>query len=163
MLTTLIPAPYRWLAIALLAAALVALGWIKGAGHVQDQWDLAVVKQSLTTEIIKTKQAEATINTVTQYVDRIKIVRTAGETIIKEIPRYVPSDTCTLPAGFRLLHDAAATGHDPDAAGIADAQPVDAQDLALTLSDNYTACRITAEQLIALQGWVLKQSQIRGE
>lgn len=40
-LTALIPAPYRALALALLAAALVGLGWVKGAGHVQDKWDAA--------------------------------------------------------------------------------------------------------------------------
>lgn len=32
-LTALIPAPYRWLALALLAAALVGFGWLKGAEH----------------------------------------------------------------------------------------------------------------------------------
>lgn len=40
-LTALIPAPYRALALALLAAALVGFGWVKGAGHVQDKWDAA--------------------------------------------------------------------------------------------------------------------------
>lgn len=40
-LIALIPAPYRALALALLAAALVGFGWVKGAGHVQDKWDAA--------------------------------------------------------------------------------------------------------------------------
>ena len=38
---SLIPWPYRWLALVLLAAALIGFGWIKGAGHVQAQWDAA--------------------------------------------------------------------------------------------------------------------------
>ncbi|MEY1660856.1 hypothetical protein [Isoalcanivorax beigongshangi] len=37
----LIPWPYRWLAIAALAVALIGFGWIKGAGHVQAQRDAA--------------------------------------------------------------------------------------------------------------------------
>ena len=162
MLTAIIPAPYRWLVLAIAAAALIAFGWIKGAAHVQNEWDAATVKQSLTVAEVKTKQAETTIKVVTEYVDRVKIVRAAGETIIKEIPRYVPPDTCTLPAGFRLLHDAAA-GHNPDPASLADAQPVPAATLAETIADNYTACRLNAEQLMALQDWALKQSQIGAE
>lgn len=162
MLSTLIPAPYRWLALAMVGAAFFAIGWIKGAGHVHDQWDLATAEKSSVVAKVKIAQAEVTINTVTKYVDRIKIVRAAGETIIKEIPRYVPPDTCTLPAGFRLLHDTAA-GHDPDATGIADAAPVAAATVAETLVDNYTTCLLNAEQLIALQDWALKQSQIGSE
>ena len=37
-LTSLIPAPYRWLALAMLAVALVAFGWLRGAQH-QEQAD----------------------------------------------------------------------------------------------------------------------------
>lgn len=39
---SLIPWSYRWLALALAAAALIGFGWIKGAGHVQAQWDATV-------------------------------------------------------------------------------------------------------------------------
>ena len=44
---SLIPWPYRCLALVLLAAALIGFGWIKGAGHVQAQWDAAVQQQAL--------------------------------------------------------------------------------------------------------------------
>lgn len=159
-LLSAIPFPYRLLALALLAAALVVFGWAKGAGNVQAEWDAATVKQSLAVADIKTKQAEATVKVVTEYVDRVQIIRRAGETIIKEVTKYVPSDTCTLPAGFRLLHDTAAAGNDPDPAGIADAQPVPAQTLAETIAENYTACRLNAEQLNALQSWAAGQSEI---
>lgn len=35
---TLIPWPYRLLALALLAVTLIGFGWVKGAEHVQAQW-----------------------------------------------------------------------------------------------------------------------------
>lgn len=35
----LIPLPYRMIALAAIAAALVAFGWAKGAGSVHDRWD----------------------------------------------------------------------------------------------------------------------------
>lgn len=156
---SLIPPPYRLLALVALAGALVAFGWIKGANSVQTDWDAATAEQSSVIAAIKTEQAEATVKVVTEYVDRVKVVTRRGADIIKEIPIYVPSDTCTLPAGFRLLHDAAAAGSLPDAAGLADAIPVDAATVAATLADNYTAARLNAEQLTALQEWVTAQTK----
>ena len=99
----LIPWPYRWLALVLLAAALIGFGWIKGAGHVQAQWDAAVQKQALQTAAVRERQAQATVKVVTQYVDRVRVVREKGETIIKEVPVYVPVQAdaaCTINRGF---------------------------------------------------------------
>ena len=62
---TLIPWPYRWLALVLLAAALIGFGWIKGAGHIQAQWDAAVQKQTLQVAVIRERQAQATVKVVT--------------------------------------------------------------------------------------------------
>ena len=83
---TVIPWPYRLLALALLAAALVGLGWIKGAEHVQARWDAAIQQQTLQVAATRQKQAEATVKVVTEYVDRVRVVREKGDTIIKEIP-----------------------------------------------------------------------------
>jgi len=56
----LIPLPYRLLAIATLIASCVGFGWVKGAGHVQDAWDAATVRQSLIVAHIQAKQTQAT-------------------------------------------------------------------------------------------------------
>ena len=84
----LIPRPYRWLAIAALAVALTGLGWVKGAGHVQARWDAVVQQQTLQAIAIRERQAQATVKVVTQYVDRVRVVREKGDTIIKEVPVY---------------------------------------------------------------------------
>ena len=108
---SLIPWPYRWLALVLLAAALFGFGWIKGASHVQAQWDAAVQQQALQTAAIRERQAQATVKVVTQYVDRVRVVREKGDTIIKEVPVYVPVQAdaaCSINRGFVRLHDAAA-------------------------------------------------------
>ena len=83
---TLIPWPYRWLALVLLAAALFGFGWVKGAGHIRSQWDAAVQKQTLQAAAVRERQAQATVKVVTQYVDRVRVVREKGDTIIKEVP-----------------------------------------------------------------------------
>lgn len=155
----LIPWPYRWLAVAALAVALIGFGWIKGAGHVQAQWDAAAQQQTLQVAAVRQRQAEATVKVVTQYVDRVRVVREKGETIIKEVPVYVPvhaDAACSINRGFVRLHDAAAAGELPEPARDADAA---AADIALsavagTVAANYQICHENAEQLRALQGWV---------
>ncbi len=156
---TLIPWPYRLLALAALAVALIGFGWVKGAGHVQARWDAAVQQQSLQTAAVRERQVQATVKVVTEYVDRIHVVREKGDTIIKEVPVYVPAQAdaaCTINRGFVRLHDAAAAGELPKPAGDANAP---AAGLALsavagTVAGNYQSCHENAEQLRALQAWV---------
>lgn len=155
----LIPWTYRWLAIAALAVALIGFGWIKGAGHVQAQWAAATQQQTLQTAAVRLRQAEATVKVVTQYVDRVRIVREKGDTIIKEVPVYVPVQAdaaCTINRGFVRLHDAAAAGELPESAGDADATAADIalSTVAGTVVANYQTCHENAEQLKALQAWV---------
>ena len=155
---TLIAWPYRLLALIALAVALVGFGWVKGAEHVQAQWDAAVQQQGLQVAALRQKQAEATVKVVTQYVDRVRIVREKGKTIIQEVPVYVPveADTaCTIHRGFVRLHDAAAAGELPEPAGDADApaKGVALSAVARTVADNYQTCYENAEQLRALQIW----------
>ncbi|MCC6591841.1 MAG: hypothetical protein IT479_01075 [Xanthomonadales bacterium] len=157
------------MALVLLAAALFGFGWIKGAGHVQAQWDAAVHKQALHTAAVRERQAQATavreeqaqatVKVVTQYVDRIRVVREKGDTIIKEVPVYVPVQAdaaCTINRGFVRLHDAAAAGALPEPARDTDAAAagIALSAVAGTVATNYQTCHETAEQLSALQAWI---------
>ena len=162
---TLVSWPYRLLALIALAIALLGFGWVKGAAHVQAQWDAAIQQQSLQVAALRQKQAEATVKVVTQYVDRVRIVREKGKTIIQEVPVYVPveADTaCTIHRGFVRLHDAAAAGELPGPAGDADAAAagVTLSAVAGTVADNYQTCNENAEQLRALQEWVREMNVV---
>lgn len=162
MLTNLVPLPYRVLALILLAVALVGFGWVKGATHVQSEWDSVNSRQAAKVAVVRQKQAEATVQVLTKFVDRVKYIHETGDAIIKEIPNYVSTDSCVLSGGFRVLHDAAARGDLPSASGVADAQPVSAQTAAATVAGNYESCRANAEQLTALQEWVMSQQAASG-
>lgn len=123
---SLIPWPYRLLALAALAVALIGFGWVKGAGHVQARWDAAVQQQTLQATAIRERQALAAVKVVTEYVDRVRIVREKADTIVKEVPVYVPVQAdaaCTINRGFVRLHDAAAAGELPEPAQDADRPP----------------------------------------
>ena len=163
---SVIPWPYRLLAIAALGVALVGLGWIKGASHVQAQWDAAVQQQALQAAAARERQAQATVKVVTQYVDRVRIVREKGDTIIKEVPVYVPVQAdaaCTINRGFVRLHEAAAAGELPEPPGDADATSAGLalSAVAGTVAANYQTCHENAEQLRALQAWVSEMTSAK--
>jgi hypothetical protein len=156
---TLIPWPYRLLALAAFGVALLGFGWIKGAEHVQAKWDADVQQETLHAATVRQKQAETTVKVVTEYVDRVRVVREKGDTIIKEVPVYVPVQadaSCTINRGFVRLHDAAAAGDLPEPARDADAAPAGLalSAVAGTVANNYQTCHENAEQLRALQTWV---------
>ena len=158
-LLSLIPLPYRIMAVALLAIAIATAGWMRGAAHVQAKWDAATVKQSLTVARVEKAQSESTVKVVTQFVDHVRVVKETSAALTREIIRYVPSDSCDLPPGYRVLHDAAARGEHADTAGNADAAAVPAQDATAAVIDNYSACHANAEQLVALQNWIIETRQ----
>lgn len=130
-----------------------------GASHVQAQWDTERAELAADKAETETRQAEVTTRVVTQYVDRVQTVRERGKTIVQQVPIYVPNDSaaCDLPAGFRVLHDAAAASELPGPAADADAASVPAQAVAATVSDNYATYHETVEQLGTLQQWVREQ------
>ncbi|WP_071335485.1 hypothetical protein [Burkholderia contaminans] len=100
--------------------------------------------------------ARRDVKVVTQYVDRVQVVREKGDTIIQEVPVYVDREAdraCVVPVGFLRVHDGAAANVPVGDPGNADAAPsgVALSAVAATVADNYTTCHENAEQLIALQ------------
>ena len=92
---SVIPWPYRLLALAALASP-DRLRLDQGREPRSVAVGCAVQQQTLQTAAIRERQAQATVKVVTQYVDRVRIVREKGETIIKEVPVYVPVRRCCL-------------------------------------------------------------------
>ena len=151
-----------------LAVVLVVLGialagvWLtdryKAANKRADDAEKTVA--SLRSQIDST---DAGVVEVIKYVDRVKTVYVKGDTIIKEVPRYVPAEAdaaCTVPVGFVRLHDAAAAGDvlDPNP-GAADARPsgIALSAIAGTVVGNYTECHANAERMTALQATLRAQ------
>lgn len=106
------------------------------------------------------REARDNIRVVTEYVDRVQVVRERGATIIKEVPIHVTATAdarCPVPVGFVRVHDAAAQNLPADRpAGNPDAPAagVALSTVAATVADNYVTCHATREQLIGLQAYV---------
>lgn len=111
----------------------------------------------------KLELAQGTTRVVTEYVDRVQVVRERGETITKEIPVYVTPTAdaaCAVPAGFVHIHDAAAAGIAPTGtAGDPDAPAagVTLSAVTETIAANYGQYHAAAEQVTALRHLVIQQ------
>lgn len=75
-------------------------------------------------------------------------------TILRRIDRDLPKTACVLPPDWRVLHDAAARGEDPPAAGLSDAAPVPAATAAETVARNYSGARRNEDQLADCQRYI---------
>jgi len=85
--------PYKNMIIAIVViAALVGLyvkGYANGERKIQDAWDLEKAKVVAAVAVVEAKQTAATVQTITKYVDRIKIVEVKGTDIIKYVDNVI--------------------------------------------------------------------------
>lgn len=148
-----------------LLAGVILLFWLwgnfqysQGAKKVQGDWNAAVERGKVIVKDLKEKASQ--INTVveTKVVTETKVIREKGDTIVKEIPIYIPADTVDLPGGFRLLHDAAARSELPDRTRLLEAAPVRVEDATTIITENYTQCLIWRTQVLGWQEWYQEQS-----
>jgi hypothetical protein len=150
-------------AFALVAGAFRLYGEARyrdGQADVQGRWDEATTAQAEADRQAQDQQEVITTRTVTQYVDRVKIVREKGDTIVQQVPIYVPSDSPLLPAGWRVLHDAAATGNLPPPPGSFAAAPVEPRAAAETVAGNYARCHEDHAGYDALWQWAEQQAAV---
>jgi hypothetical protein len=156
-----LPLMWRMTAGALLIGGFgLSAAWCYRQGHAAGVAEATLTYRNEQAQIDNATRAQAesaqrTITkTVTKFVQQAAQDRVLYRDIIKEVPIYVPSDLPVLSGSFRVLHDAAASGRAlPDAGDSSrtDAATVTAQELAVTLVDNYAACREDQERLRALQ------------
>lgn len=132
----------------------VEMEWRKKAAELQAEIDRKNAVSEVVTEKI-----------VTQYVDKVKIVKEKGNVVIKEIPKYITKESdanCVIPKSFVMLHNSASRNEIPDSTGPVDdsASTLKLSTVIETVAGNYTIYYETSEQLKALQDWVRQQEKI---
>lgn len=93
----------RPLIYGLVIVAIAGTAFIKGMRYVQLEWDSEKLHSIVYVTTIQTKLVEAKARIEIQYVERVRVVHDAGQTIIKEIPIYVTQEDnalCAVNAGF---------------------------------------------------------------
>ena len=160
-LLSLVPLPYRILAIGLACVALFGYGWFKGNAHgTQKLIDYQAEEAKEAVRIAKAREV-VTTQVVTKYVQQAAKTQVVTQTVEKEVVRYADANpgSC-LDVGWRRLHDAAATNSLPDPTPGTDAAPGAAEALE-TVTANYAAAQRNADRLEALQSWVREQQGVR--
>lgn len=128
----------------------------RGQKHVQDQWDESRKLGQAIVEDLKLR-ANAVVTIIEErVVTETKVIHEKADTIIKEIPVYIPVDTPDLPGGFRLLHDAAATSRLPNETTTS-GSPVPVADAARTITLNYESFHLCRSSLRAWEDWYQEQ------
>ena len=117
--------PIKALIIPFIAVGAMGIGY----KHAETKWeikfkDLEVKSAKLEKENarLETQGEKITVEYVTKYVDRIKIVKEKGNEILVKVPVYITEKSdagCVINHGFRVLHDSAAanTPEVPDSTG----------------------------------------------
>jgi len=168
----LIPLPYKILAIVFVVGGAFGYGFKKG----NERAEVEINKFANETETLKIELEKEQNNikekVVTEYVDKVKVVKEKEYVLQQAATNNVPSQY-NLSNGWVYIHDHA-TGSEsgiPDPTAAADATPSDVKDnqALLTVLTNYSVCLQNAQQLIGLQNWVIetdksvtKQNESRG-
>lgn len=96
--------------IQVISVAIIVLStFMMGAQWNDDKWQAEIHKLELAVKQAETKAAEVTVQTVTEYVDRTKIVREKGEEIIRYVDREVIKidEVCKIPSEVISIHNLA--------------------------------------------------------
>jgi hypothetical protein len=156
---------YR-LPIQVASIAILVFGvYMEGGIATQEKWEAKVAEAKLEVAKKETASAEATVQVVTKYINKVQIVKEKGNDIIKQVPVYITKDAdakCDVPTGFVVLHDSASRNEVPDPTRKVDGttSEVKISGVAETVIDNYTTYHQVAEQLKSLQEWIKLQQSI---
>lgn len=148
------------IALAVFSCVMFILGLREGETRADTR--IAEYEQQIRTqrEALERLNIQASERIVTEYVDRVRVVREREYVYVQAAQNDVPSQY-DLSSGWVYLHDTAVRGDDPDPSRVADASPSGiADNLALAVvTANYANCREISEQLTALQEWVRSTSR----
>lgn len=133
--------------------------WSLGIKEENQRYALEQDKQKVYIAELEKKASEKTVEVVTEYVDRVKVVKEKGKTIYEKVPVYITKesdDKCVLPNGFVVMHDSASRNEVPESAGNSNEEPsgIKLSEATEVIVLNYTQYHALVEQLRSLQNWI---------
>ena len=151
---SLIPTPYKILAVMGILVAYYATGYVKGKNTAKEI--IAKFKMEYEQVILEIEKNQIKVDTkvVTQYRERVVYVEKNNEKT-QQVIQNIGGDV-DLSNGWVHTHDASARGDVPDSTQGTDgaSSGVKANQALGTIADNYTEYSKISKQLVALQDWV---------
>ena len=165
-LNTVVPLPYRILAMVLLIISVAGFGYVKGYSHAENKYELEKEKFAADSERkfneLLIKKNKVDIQVVTEYLEKKVYItkwRERNESLIDEIPIRT---VCDLPNGWVSIHNSSANGIHADTTSASDGTPsgINTSEALGGIVENYGTCHETAEKLKALQKWIREQKDL---
>jgi hypothetical protein len=162
--------PYAMLArvgvIAIVALSLFAYGWFKGNAHGTEKLTKYIGEQAVQTVRIAAARERIVTKTEIEYRDRTKTVYLKGETIVKEVTRYVTKADdagCVVPVGFVRQFNSAWTNTPAGPPAESDRGPsgVPLSEASSAEAHNATSCHIYKEQRDGLIKFYREQQEVK--
>lgn len=129
------------------------LGWFifwQGQQNIQRKWDASREAGRAIVSRLKQQSTIIVRSVETVHVEKTKVIKEKGDTIVKQVKVYIPVDSPDLPSGFRILHDAA-VANSPAGTASESAQPVPLRTAAETIFGNYATCHLMNQELDAVR------------
>ncbi|MGQ5525265.1 hypothetical protein ACUHMQ_18665 [Chitinimonas sp. PSY-7] len=166
MINTLLPWPYRLIALCGLALVIGGSAYVRGRIDEQASQAGNQLANQQRVSLVERRQAAISQQVALAHEAGRARDRVIYQTIEKEVIRYVanPEHTvCRLDREWVQQHDAAALSVIPDAARGVDAaaSKLTSDDALVTVTENYAASQDNARQLTDLQAWIRQQSVIQ--
>jgi hypothetical protein len=151
----MIPLPYKLLAMGALLVGVFIFGYMKGSAYADAELARFGQKNAELVADLEKKNTEISTQVVTEYVDRVQVIK-EKEYVYRDVAKTVVPSQSVLSNGWVFTHDISATGSDADATRSSDASPSGIKDneALVGIIGNYSRCQQNAQQLIALQKWI---------
>lgn len=156
----MIPLPYKLLAIGAALVGVFIFGYMKGSAYAEAELARFGQKQAELVADLEKKNSEISTQVVTEYVDRVQVVK-EKEYVYRDLAQNTVPTQHDMSNGWVYTHDVSASGSDADAARSSDASPSGITDTTALLGiiGNYSRCQQNAQQLASLQKWILENKE----
>jgi hypothetical protein len=156
----MIPLPYKLLAGAALIIGVFFYGYMKGSAYAEAELQRFAAEKNKVVAELEKKNAEISNTVVTEYVDRVNVVK-EKEYVYKNLAETVVPSQSVMSNGWVFTHDSSASARDADPTRASDATSSGITDTTALVGiiTNYSRCQQNAEQLRQLQQWITQNKE----
>lgn len=151
----MIPLPYKLLAGVALIIGVFFYGYMKGSAYAEAELQRFAAEKNKVIADLEKKNSEISNKVVTEYVDRVNVIK-EKEYVYKNLAQTSVPSQHDMSNGWVFTHDISASSGDADPARASDATASGITDTTALVGiiTNYSRCQQNAQQLIALQKWI---------
>lgn len=152
---SMIPLPYKLLAGAAMLAGVFFYGYMKGSAYADAELARFGQKNAELVADLEKKNTEITTQVVTEYVDKVQVIK-EKEYVYRDLAQNVVPSQFSLSNGWVHTHDASASADNADPTRASDETSSGITDTAALVGiiGNYSRCQQNAAQIISLQKWI---------